>query len=125
MLVHGRLYSRLGIGHKRYNFKQIIAYCELIHNAMICQIRLGAKNDLAWQSQRYDTLVGLLTTEFELEQRAEHLKQKIEVVNQGASTFIQFQQASTSHLLETAVIVLIALEIVVSLSDMGMRWWWG
>jgi hypothetical protein len=99
-------------------YKQVIGYCGLLNGAVISQLGLRSKNDLAWQYSHYDKLVEMLHTEFELEKRIEQLQDTISVTTQAANTFISFQHTDKSHTLEWAVIILISLEIVVSLTDM-------
>lgn len=110
-----------GVFKTQLNFKQIIGYCALIQSAVISQLGLMDKNELAWQYEKYDKMVAMLRSEFELDKRIGNLQDKIGVVARDASTFVSFQQNDKSHMLEFAVIVLIAMEIVVGLLDIWLH----
>jgi required for meiotic nuclear division protein 1 len=110
-----------GMFKPQVNFKQVIGYCSLIHGAVISQLGLMDKNDLAWQYAKYDNMVEIMRVEFELEKRIRHLQDKIGVVARDAATFVSFQQNDKSHLLELLIVGLIAAEIIVSLTDMTLR----
>lgn len=110
-----------GVFKTHLNFKQIIGYCALIHSAVISQLGLMDKNELAWQYEKYDKMVEMLRSEFELDKRIQHLQDKISVVARDASTFVSFQQNDKSHMLELAVIILIGMEIVVGLVDIWLH----
>jgi uncharacterized Rmd1/YagE family protein len=113
-----------GMFKAQVNFKQVIGYCSLIHGAVISQLGLMDKNDLAWQYAKYDKMVEIMRAEFELDKRIRHLQDKIGVVARDAATFVSFQQSDKSHLLEVLIVGLIALEIMVSLTDIGLRTYW-
>ena len=116
-----RALTQTGVFKPQINFKVIVGYCAWIHNTMIIQLGLMDKNDLAWRYVKYDRLVDMLRGEFEIQNRISQLQEKINVVAKDASTFVSLQQHDRSTMLEWAVIVLIGIEIVVSLVDMGMK----
>lgn len=103
---------------KNVNFQSMIGYCSLIHSAVISQIGLLDKNDLAWQYAKYDKMLELLRAEFDLEKRLKNLEAKIAVVAGTASIFLGIQQHAKSNFLEWLIVFLIAAEILVSLYDM-------
>lgn len=103
------------------NFKQIIGYCSLIHGAVISQLGLLDKNDLAWQFAKYDKMVEMFRAEFEMEKRIKNLEDKIAVVARDASTFVSFQHSAKSFMLEWLIAGLITAEIGVSLYDLFGR----
>ena len=101
------------------NFLQrMIGYSSLIHSAVISQIGLMDKNDLAWQYDKYDRMLEMLRTEFDLEKRLKNLEAKIRVVADNASCFLSIQQHQKSNFLEWLIVFLIAAEICVSLVEM-------
>lgn len=106
---------------KQAEFQKMVGYCAFIHGALISQLGLLDKNDLAWQYSRYDKMVETMRAEFELDKRTAQLREKIAVIARDAGTFVSMLQHERSTVLETTIIVLIALECVLSLSDMFSR----
>lgn len=106
---------------KQAEFQKMVGYCAFIHGALISQLGLLDKNDLAWQYARYDKMVETMRAEFELDKRTAQLREKIAVIARDAGTFVSMLQHDRSTVLETTIIVLIALECVLSLVDLTSR----
>lgn len=109
-------------GQKSTDFSKMIGYCAFIHGALISQLGLLDKNDLAWQYAHYDKMVDIMRAEFELDKRTQHLREKIAAIARDAGTFVSMQQHNRSEFLEWMIILLISAECVLSMIDLSWRW---
>ena len=109
-------------GQKSTDFSKMIGYCAFIHGALISQLGLLDKNDLAWQYAHYDKMVDIMRAEFELDKRTQHLREKIAAIARDAGTFVSMQQHDNSAFLEWLIIWLISAECVLSIVDLSLRW---
>jgi uncharacterized Rmd1/YagE family protein len=109
-------------GQDSREFSKMIGYCAFIHGALLSQLGLLDKNDLAWQYADYDKMVDVMRAEFELDKRTQHLREKIAAIARDAGTFVSMQQHDRSTYLEWLIIWLISAECVLSIIDLSSRW---
>lgn len=71
---------------------------------------------------RYDRVYRALRAEFELSERFENLTIKQTLISENAKFLLSLVQHKTAEHLETIIIYLIAIEIIISLSE-KMGFW--
>ena len=83
----------------------------------ISYIMLLDKPDITWINEDAASLFSELSSLFELEDRHEKVKNKTEIVMDIMQVFVTLAHARRGNRLEWAIIILIAIEIVLSLLD--------
>lgn len=87
----------------------------------ISYIMLLDKPDITWTNEDASSLYDELSTLFELDDRYEKILQKMETLKDITEVFSGLAHAKRGNRLEWAVIILIAIEIVISLVEMAIR----
>ena len=77
--------------------------------------------DLLWDHPQLDRLYARLEAEYELKERAEALEHKFATLGDFTEALLDIAQDKRAVRLESAIIVLIVFEIVLSLIDMAIR----
>lgn len=104
-------------GRTRRNRKRVL---QLIGNALLVQHRVsgrvavGEKPDALWDRPDLERLYARLEDEYELKERVDALSRKLAVVAETANTLADIIDTRRSLRLELIVVVLIALEIVIT-----------
>ena len=83
--------------------------------------QVDERPDILWDHPELDHLYVRLEAEYELKERAEVLERKFVALGDSAEVLLDIVQDIRAFRLEVAIIALIALEIVLTLSDMAMR----
>src|SRR6202040_105436 len=93
----------------------------LIGNALLVQHRLSGrvavaeKPDVLWDRPDLERLYARLEDEYELKERAEALKRKLDVIVETAHALTDIIDADRATRLEATIILLIVAEILVTL----------
>lgn len=104
-------------GHTRRDRKGVL---QLIGNALLVQHRvsgrvaIGEKPDALWDRPDLERLYARLEDEYELKERVDTLNRKLAVVAETANTLADIIDTRRSLRLELIIVVLIAIEIVVT-----------
>lgn len=100
------------------------AMLKLIGEALLVQHRVSGrvavedKPDILWDRPDLERLWQRLNDEYELDERAQTLKRKLDVIVETARSLTDVIEANRTTRLEVIVILLIALEVVLSLTNM-------
>lgn len=100
---------------------------EQIGQALILQKRLAGrvdldeKPDVLWDHPELERFWARLVDEYDLPQRGRAIARKLDVIRGTADTISDLMATRTSHRLEWYIIVLIAIEIVLSLYDIFLK----
>lgn len=98
-------------------------YLEQIGEALTIQQRLAGrvdlddKPDVLWDHPELERLWAKLVDEYDLPARGRAIGRKLEVIQETSDTITDLMATRTSHRLEWYIIILIAIEIVLSLYD--------
>jgi uncharacterized Rmd1/YagE family protein len=84
-------------------------------------VQVDERPDILWDHPELDHLYVRLEAEYELKERAGVLERKFVALGDSAEVLLDIVQDIRAFHLEVAIIALIALEIVLTLSDMAMR----
>lgn len=87
----------------------------------ISYIMLLDKPDITWVNEEASSLYDELSTLFELDDRYEKVEQKMGTLKDITEVFSGLAHAKRGNRLEWAVIILIAIEIVISLVEMAIK----
>jgi uncharacterized Rmd1/YagE family protein len=86
----------------------------LVQHHVSGRVAVSEKPDLLWDHPELERLYARLEDEYELIERADNLDRKLNLIGQTARVITDLMDAERSMRLEVVVIVLIALEIVLS-----------
>jgi required for meiotic nuclear division protein 1 len=99
------------------------ALLKLLGEALVAQARMVGrvevqeKPDMLWDRPDFQRLYARLADEYELDDRARALSRKLKVIEESASTLADVTNARRTLRFETAVVALIAVEIVLSVFE--------
>lgn len=85
-----------------------------IVNLVVGQLSLLDKPDIAWEDKEAETLIINLRKNFELDDRFNSLKFKLEFIEDSSELILDILQHRRANFLEITVIMLIAFEIVMA-----------
>eukprot|EP00899_Mesostigma_viride_P000698 jgi/Mesvir1/10629/Mv16755-RA.1 len=110
--------GRTGLFHisKKELFKLVAFQNNLITN-ILTKLRLLERSETAWKCQQYYDIWQSLRQDLDIEERWEHLNFKVDMLQRQMTFFLEILQNRKSDFLEWTIIILIAIEIVVSLYD--------
>lgn len=86
---------------------------------VVGRAQVGEKPDLLWDHPELDRLYARLDTEYELDERAKAIGEKLEVIGDTADALLNLVQDKRAFRVELAIIALIAFEVALTLYD---RW---
>jgi uncharacterized Rmd1/YagE family protein len=112
----GLMKRRLPPGPKSALFQQI-GEALLIQKRLAGRVDLDEKPDVLWDHPELERFWAKLVDEYDLPSRARAIERKLVVIRESASTITDLIATRTSQRLEWLVIILIAIEIALSLSD--------
>jgi uncharacterized Rmd1/YagE family protein len=98
-----------------------------IGNALLVQHRISGlvavaeKPDVLWERPDLERFYARLEDEYELKERADVLTRKLTVISDSAKAFADIIDTERSLRLELIIVVLIAVEIVLAVSQMFIR----
>ena len=93
----------------------------LIQQRLAGRVDLDEKPDVLWDHPELERFWARLVDEYDLPQRGRAVARKLQVIRDTADTITDLMATRTSHRLEWYIIVLIAIEIVLSLYEIFLR----
>src|ERR1700722_11461340 len=102
------------------------AMLRLIGQALLAQHRVSGrvaveeKPDVLWDHPELERLYARLTDEYELHERADVLKRKLEVIGDTAQALTDIIDADRATRLEAAIVILIVLELIAALVQIAL-----
>jgi len=102
------------------------AMLRLIGQALLAQHRVSGrvaveeKPDILWDHPELERLYARLTDEYELHERSDVLKRKLEVIGDTAQALTDIIDADRATRLEAAIVILIVLELIAALVQIAL-----
>ena len=99
---------------------------KLIGQALLAQHRVSGrvaveeKPDILWDHPELERLYARLADEYELEERADVLKRKLEVIGDTAQALTDIIDADRATRLEAAIVILIVLELIAAIVQIAL-----
>ena len=106
---------------RRRDMLKLIGQTLLVQHRVSGHVAVQEKPDVLWDSPHLERLYGRLEDEYELRERAEALKRKLDVIAETARALTDIIDANRATRLEATVVVLIVTEIVLTLVQMLAR----
>ncbi len=101
----------------RRGILRLIGEALLVQHNVAGRVAITEKPDALWERPDLERLYARLEDEYELIERVETLNRKLEVVGETADTLADIIDVSRSLRLEVIVVLLIAVEIVIGISQ--------
>lgn len=101
---------------------RLIGSALLVEQRLTGRLAAGEKPDLLWDRPDLERLYARLDAEYEIDERAEALNRKLELIGQTARLMTELIDTARSQRLELAVVILIVGEIVLTLAQMARGW---
>lgn len=98
---------------------QLVAENNIVMSDIISKLGVHERFDVAWREAKYGELWEYLRQELEIDSRFETLDMKLNLVQNNLKYILELHQQRKSVALEWTIIVLIAVEIVLSLFQIG------
>jgi len=99
---------------------RLIGSALLVEHRVSGRVAVGEKPDLLWDRPDLERLYARLETEYELDERAEVLNRKLELIGQTARLMTDLIDTERSLRLEWAIVILIIAEIGLTLYQMAV-----
>eukprot|EP00898_Chlorokybus_atmophyticus_P004738 jgi/Chlat1/5265/Chrsp33S05093 len=93
---------------------QLVATINNVFTDALHKIRVLERSETAWKSAKYSEIWETLRDEFEIENRYDTMKDKLDLVQLNLRFFLEVMQNKKADFLEWIIIVLIAVEIGLS-----------
>jgi uncharacterized Rmd1/YagE family protein len=106
---------------RRRDMLKLIGQTLLVQHRVSGHVAVQEKPDVLWDSPHLERLYGRLEDEYELRERAEALKRKLDVIAETARALTDIIDANRATRLEATVVVLIVTEIVLTIVQMLAR----
>ncbi len=113
-----QLFARGRPPGRRRSMLKLIGQTLLVQHRVSGRVAVEEKPDVLWDRPDLERLYARLEDEYELKERAETLKRKLDVVAETASALTDIIDADRATRLETTVVVLIVTEILLTLAQM-------
>ncbi len=91
-----------------------------IQHKMVGRVEVPEKPELLWEHPELERLYVRMEVEYELKERHAALERKLALINETAGTVLEVLQTARSLRLEWYIVVLIVVEIVLIVYDLGM-----
>ena len=101
----------------RRSMLKLIGQTLLVQHRVSGRVAVGEKPDVLWDRPDLERLYARLEDEYELRERAETLKRKLDVIAETARALTDIIDADRSTRLEVVVVVLILAEILLTLGQ--------
>ncbi|MBI1197475.1 MAG: RMD1 family protein [Phenylobacterium sp.] len=101
---------------------RMIGSALLVEHRVSGRVAVGEKPDLLWDRPDLERLYARLETEYELDERAEVLNRKLNLIAQTARLMAELIDTERSYRLELAIVILILGEIALTLVQMAQNW---
>ena len=99
----------------------LIASNNTVITSVISKLGIFEGSDLAWEDGDAWEIWDALRRDFELDYRFKDLSMKLEIVRDNTHFFLEILNNEKSTKLEWIIIILIAAEIVIGLTDLGLQ----
>jgi len=93
----------------------------LTEQLMVGRFAVAEKPELLWDHPELERLYLRLEDEFEIRERHESLRRKLDLIERLAQTLVGLQQTRHSLRLELYIVILIVFEIMLTMYDMFLR----
>jgi uncharacterized Rmd1/YagE family protein len=93
----------------------------LTQQRMVGRVEVQEKPDVLWDHPELERLYARLEDEYELVERSRGMERKLALINETVGTILDMVQTQRSVRLEWYIIGLIAIEIMLSLGDLLLR----
>ncbi|HVZ37326.1 MAG TPA: RMD1 family protein [Polyangiaceae bacterium] len=100
---------------------QLIGRALLVRHRVSGRVAIAEKPDVLWDRPDLERLYARLEDEYELQERADTLSRKLEVIAETANALTDIIDTKRSLRLEQTIVILILLEIVLAAYQMLMR----
>ena len=107
---------------RRRSMLKLIGEALLVQHRVSGRVAVEDKPDILWDRPDFERLWQRLNDEYELDERAQTLKRKLDVIVETARALTDVIEANRTTRLELVVILLIATEIVLSLTQNVSSW---
>jgi uncharacterized Rmd1/YagE family protein len=105
----------------RRNMLRLIGQALLVHHRMSGRIAIEEKPDVLWDRADLERLYARLEDEYELKERANALRHKLEVIEETTRAVTDIIDTERSARLEFIIAILIVVEILVAVYDLFFR----
>ncbi len=112
-----RLFSTGRTPRDRRSMLKLIGQTLLVQHRVSGRVAVGEKPDVLWDRPDLERLYARLEDEYELRERADTLKRKLDVIAETARALTDIIDADRSTRLEVVVVVLILAEILLTLGQ--------
>lgn len=113
----GRLFEQGRTPRNRRSMLKLIGQTLLVQHRVSGRVAVEEKPDVLWDRPDLERLYARLEDEYELKERAQTLKRKLDVIAETARALTDIIDADRSIRLEVVVVLLIAAEILLSLGQ--------
>ena len=93
-----------------------------IQRKMVGQVEVEEKPEILWDNPELDRLFVRLEDEYELSERHEALKRKLDLVYKTAETMLGLQTGKRTLHVEWYIVILIVIEIFITLGEKLFHW---
>lgn len=100
---------------------RLVAENNIVMTEIISKLGVHERYDIAWKHFHYGRIWEFLRSELEMEPRFKTLDMKLNLIQDNLKYFLEILQARKSDSLEWTIIILIAVEILLSLYELGVR----
>jgi uncharacterized Rmd1/YagE family protein len=105
----------------RRNMLRLVGQTLLVHHRMSGRVAIEEKPDVLWDRVDLERLYARLEDEYELKERANALRHKLEVIEETTRALTDIIDTERSARLEILIAVLIVVEIMIAFSDLLFR----
>lgn len=105
----------------RRNMLRLIGQALLVHHRMSGRIAIEEKPDVLWDRADLERLYARLEDEYELKERANALRHKLEVIEETTRAVTDIIDTERSARLEFIIATLIVVEILIAVYDLFFR----
>jgi len=101
---------------------RLVAENNIVMTEIISKLGVHERYDIAWKYVQYGRIWEFLRSELEMEPRFKTLDMKLNLIQDNLKYFLEILQARKSDSLEWTIIILIAVEIVLTLYELKLGW---
>ena len=105
---------------RRRAMLRLIGQALLVQHRVSGRVAVEEKPDVLWDRPDLERLYARLEDEYELKERADVLKRKLEVIVETAHALTDIIDADRATRLEAAIVVLIVLELIAAIVQIGL-----
>jgi uncharacterized Rmd1/YagE family protein len=103
---------------RRRSMLKLIGQTLLVQHRLSGRVAVEEKPDVLWDRPDLERLYARLEDEYELKERAQTLKRKLDVIAETARALTDIIDADRATRLETTVVILIVAEILLTIGQM-------